>query len=120
MYKILIVDDSKVVRDIVSRDLREMGYEVIAAENASQALAICQKEKPDLVLMDIIMPGMDGITCVKEIKKLDKSIKVTMLSSVGEKDKVVEAINAGAEDFIVKPFRPERLKAVIEKLLGRK
>ena len=79
-----------------------------------------KEEKPDLVIMDITMPVMDGITSVKEIKGVDGDAKIAMLSAMGQQQMVIEAIKAGAKDFVLKPFQPDKLMGVVNKLLGVK
>jgi len=103
------------VKDILSKN----GYEVVGeAENGLKAVEKWQELKPDLTTMDITMPEMDGITAVKEIKKIDPSAKVIMCSAMGQQAMVVEAIQAGARDFIVKPFQPDRVLEAVRKAVG--
>lgn len=120
MAKILIVDDAAFMRLRVSKVLKGSGHEVLEAENGADALEKYKEEKPDLVIMDITMPVMDGITSVKEIKGFDGCAKIAMLSAMGQQQMVIEAIKAGAKDFVLKPFQPDKLMGVVNKLLGAK
>ena len=117
--KVLIVDDAAFMRMMVKDILSKNGYEVVGeAENGAVALTKYQELKPDLVTMDITMPEMDGITAVKEIKKSDPNAKIIMCSAMGQQAMVIEAIQAGARDFIVKPFQPERVLEAVRKTMG--
>ena len=88
------------------------------AENGLKAVEKYQELKPDLTTMDITMPEMDGITAVKEIKKVDPNAKIIMCSAMGQQAMVIEAIQAGARDFIVKPFQPDRVLEAVRKAVG--
>ncbi|HCY35852.1 MAG: two-component system response regulator [Candidatus Margulisiibacteriota bacterium] len=117
MVKILVVDDAAFMRMRCSKLLKENGHEVVEAENGTMAISKYKSEKPDLVFMDITMPEMDGITAVAEIRKIDPEAKIAMLSAMGQQSMVMDAIKAGARDFVVKPFQPEKIIATINKLL---
>ena len=117
--RVLIVDDAAFMRMMVKDILSKNGYEIVGeAENGMKALEKYQELKPDLVTMDITMPEMDGITAVKEIKKVDPAAKVVMCSAMGQQAMVIEAIQAGARDFIVKPFQADRVLEAISKAVG--
>lgn len=117
--RILVVDDAAFMRMMIKDILTKHGYEVVGeAENGQKAVQLYKELKPDLVTMDITMPEMDGIAAVREIKKLDSGAKVIMCSAMGQQMMVMEAIQAGARDFIVKPFQQERVIQAIEKALG--
>ncbi|MBN1467515.1 MAG: response regulator [Fusobacteriaceae bacterium] len=119
MAKILIVDDAAFMRMMIKNILIKEGYEVVGeAENGAQAVEKYKELTPDLVTMDITMPEMDGITAVKEIMKINKGAKVVMCSAMGQQAMVIDAIQAGAKDFIVKPFQPDRVIEAISKVLG--
>lgn len=118
MPKILLVDDAAFMRMRSAKLLTEHGYEVAEAENGQDALAKYQTYRPDLVLMDITMPVMDGITATREIKSLDPSAKIVMVSALGQQTMVIEAIKAGAKDFVVKPFEPEKILTTVKKFIG--
>ncbi|HEX7058032.1 MAG TPA: response regulator [Bacilli bacterium] len=117
--KILIVDDAAFMRMMIKDILSKNGFEVVGeANDGSQALEKYRELKPDLVTMDITMPEMDGITALKEIKKIDSNAKVIMCSAMGQQAMVIDAIQAGAKDFIVKPFQADRVIEAIKKTLG--
>ncbi len=119
MAKILIVDDAAFMRMMIKNILIKEGYEVVGeAENGAQAVEKFKELNPDLVTMDITMPEMDGISAVKEIMKINKGAKVVMCSAMGQQAMVIDAIQAGAKDFIVKPFQPDRVIEAISKVLG--
>ena len=118
MTKILVVDDAEFLRVRISKMLVETGYEVIEAENGQLAVNAYKAQKPDVVLMDIKMPEMDGLTALKEILSGDSSAKVIMLTALGQESVVLEAIKSGAKDFIVKPFERDRVVGALQKLVG--
>ena len=92
--------------------------DVIEAADGAQAVEMYQAEKPDLVFMDITMPNKDGLEALKEIKALDPAATVVMCSAMGQEAMVMDSIKSGAKDFIVKPFKPERILSTIKKILG--
>lgn len=117
--KILIVDDAAFMRMMIKDILTKNGYEVVGeANDGLQAVAKYKELSPDLVTMDITMPEMDGITALKEIRKYDPNAKVIMCSAMGQQAMVIDAIQAGAKDFIVKPFQADRVLEAIKKTLG--
>jgi len=117
--KILITDDAQFMRLALRNILTQNGYEVAGeAASGEEAVALYSQLQPDLVTMDITMPGMDGIAALKEIRKVNPSAVIVMCSAMGKKDLVIESIQAGAKDFIVKPFQPERVVETLKKLLG--
>ncbi|HHW08084.1 MAG TPA: response regulator [Clostridia bacterium] len=117
--RVLIVDDAAFMRMMIKDILTKNGYEVAGeAENGLVAVNMYKELKPDLVTMDITMPEMDGITAVKMIKKIDPSAKIIMCSAMGQQMMVMEAIQAGARDFIVKPFQQERVIQAVKKAIG--
>ena len=117
--KVLIVDDAAFMRMMLKDILTKNDFEVVAeAENGKAGVAAFQKYNPDIITMDITMPEMNGIDAVKAIKALDPSVKVVMVSAMGQQPMVIEAIQAGANDFIVKPFQPERVIEAITKVLS--
>lgn len=118
MAKILLVDDADFMRMRSAKLLTENGYSVVEAQNGAEAIEVYLAEKPDVVLMDITMPVMDGITAVREIVKRDPQAKVIMCSALGQQTMVIEAIKAGAKDFIVKPFQPDKILSTLKKHLG--
>ncbi|TBL78648.1 response regulator [Paenibacillus thalictri] len=119
MAKILVVDDAAFMRAMLKGMLSEDGHEIIAeAGNGLEAVQAYNQHKPDLVTMDITMPEMDGVLAVKEIRKTNPEAKIIMCSAMGQKQMVVEAISAGARDFVVKPFQKDRVLESIRKVLG--
>ncbi|MBP2653107.1 MAG: response regulator receiver protein [Firmicutes bacterium] len=117
--KVLIVDDAAFMRMMIKDILSKNGFEVVGeAENGAKAVEKYQELKPDLTTMDITMPEMDGITAVKQIKGIDPNAKVIMCSAMGQQAMVIEAIQSGAKDFIVKPFQPDRVLEAIRKVVG--
>jgi len=116
---ILVVDDAAFMRMMIKDILTKNGFEVVGeAENGGKAIERYKELKPELVIMDITMPEVDGIQAVKEIKKIDGSAKVIMCSAMGQQAMVIEAIQAGAKDFIVKPFQADRVIEAVKKVLG--
>lgn len=117
--KILIVDDAAFMRMMIKDILSKNGYEIVGeAADGMQAIEKFKETQPDLVTMDITMPEMDGITALKEIKKMSPNAKVIMCSAMGQQSMVIDAIQAGAKDFIVKPFQADRVLEAISKTLG--
>jgi two-component system, chemotaxis family, chemotaxis protein CheY len=117
MPKILIVDDAEFLRLRISKMLVGDGYDVVEADNGLKAIEAYQANKPDLVLMDVTMPEMDGLSALKQIRAIDSKAKVIMLTALGQESVVLEAIKSGARDFIVKPFERDRVMNAIQKLL---
>ncbi|NEW05556.1 response regulator [Paenibacillus sp. SYP-B3998] len=117
--RILIVDDAAFMRMMIRDILSKNGYDVCGeANDGAQAIEKFKELKPDLITMDITMPEMDGIQALKEIKKFDPNAKVIMCSAMGQQAMVIDAIQAGAKDFIVKPFQADRVIEAIKKTLG--
>jgi two-component system chemotaxis response regulator CheY len=119
MPSVLIADDAAFMRMMIKNILTEAGYEIAGeAENGSVAVSMYKDLKPDLTTMDITMPEMDGIAALKEIRELDPEARVVMCSAMGQQSMVIESIQAGARDFIVKPFQPDRVLEAIQKALA--
>ncbi|WP_163970614.1 response regulator [Oceanobacillus halotolerans] len=118
MATVLITDDAAFMRMQLKDNLTKLGYEVVGeAENGRDAVEQFQELKPDLVTMDITMPEMNGEEALKEIKQLNSNAKIIMCSAMGQQSMVLDAIQAGANDFIVKPFTPERIEEAVKKVL---
>ncbi|MCI8614272.1 response regulator [Parablautia intestinalis] len=116
---ILIVDDAAFMRMMIKDILTKNGYNVVGeAENGAKAFEKYNELKPDLVLMDITMPEVDGIAALKMIMGADRGAKVIMCSAMGQQAMVIEAIHSGAKDFIVKPFQPDRVLEAVKKVIG--
>ncbi len=119
MARVLIVDDAAFMRMMLKDILQKNGIEVVGeAVNGTDALEKYKELQPDVVTMDITMPEKDGITAVKEIRGLFPQAKIIMCSAMGQQPMVLEAIQAGAKDFVVKPFQAERVMESIKKVLG--
>jgi two-component system, chemotaxis family, chemotaxis protein CheY len=117
--KILITDDTLFMRVTLKNILISNGYEVAdEAANGQEAVEKYEAHHPDLVMMDTTMPVMDGIAALRQIKSAHPDANIVMCTATGQKDVVMEAIRAGARDFIVKPFKPERVLESIRKLIG--
>lgn len=119
MAKILLVDDAAFMRMMLKNTLSQAGYtDLIEAEDGVKAIEAYTAEKPDLVFMDITMPNKDGLETLKEIKAMDPGATVVMCSAMGQETMVMDSIKSGAKDFIVKPFKPERVLSTVKKILG--
>ena len=119
MKRVMVCDDAAFMRMMIKDILVKNGYEIAAeAENGLKAVERYLEAKPDLVLMDITMPEVDGIEAVRRIKALDPNAKVIMCSAMGQQAMVIEAIQAGAKDFIVKPFQADRVLEAVRKVIG--
>ncbi|TWI57139.1 response regulator [Halalkalibacter nanhaiisediminis] len=119
MASVLIVDDAAFMRMMIKDILSKNGFEIAGeAANGAEAVEKFKELSPDLVTMDITMPEMDGIQALKEIKQVDGGAKVIMCSAMGQQSMVIDAIQSGAKDFIVKPFQADRVLEAIKKVLG--
>ena len=119
MYKILIVDDEQKIREVIREYAEFNGYEVAEAENGMEAVGLCKLNDYDLIIMDIMMPKLDGFSACKEIKKI-KDIPVLMLSARGEEYDKLFGFELGIDDYIVKPFSPKELMARINVAISRR
>ena len=116
---VLVCDDAIFMRTMISDILSQAGFEVVGeAESGVQAVEKYRLLKPDLVTMDIVMPDMGGIEAVREICKDDPEARILMCSAMGQQALVVEAIQAGAKDFVVKPFQPSRVLEAVQRVLA--
>ena len=119
MAKIMLVDDAAFMRMMIKNTLSQAGYtDLIEAEDGVKAVEAYTAEKPDLVFMDITMPNKDGLETLKEIKAMDPGATIVMCSAMGQETMVMDSIKSGAKDFIVKPFKPERVLSTVKKILG--
>lgn len=117
--KVLITDDTAFMRMSLRNILEKNGYEIVGeAEDGVQAVDKYQEVTPDLVTMDITMPNMDGLTAIKKILEKDPEAKIIVVSAMGQKGLVIDALNSGAKDFIVKPFQPDRILEAVQKVAG--
>ena len=116
---ILIYDDAAFMRMMIKDILTKNGYNIVGeAENGAKAVEKYNELKPDLVLMDITMPEMDGIEALKKIKSGDPNASIIMCSAMGQQAMVIESIQSGAKDFIVKPFQADRVLEAVQKVVG--
>jgi len=116
---VLVCDDAIFMRTMITDILSQAGYDIVGeAESGAQAVQRYRDLRPDLVTMDIVMPDMGGIEAVREIVKHDPDAKILMCSAMGQQALVVEAIQAGAKDFVVKPFQPTRVLEAVQRVLG--
>jgi two-component system chemotaxis response regulator CheY len=116
---VLVCDDAVFMRTMISDILTQAGLEVVGeADSGTQAVEKYRQLRPDLVTMDIIMPEMGGIDAVKAITEFDPEARVLMCSAMGQQALVAEAIQAGAKDFVVKPFQPSRVLEAVQRVLG--
>lgn len=119
MARILIVDDSRMSRKLLINVLRGMGHEIVGeATNGEEGIRLYKGLHPDLVTMDITMPEMDGIACLKSIMKTDPEARVVMVTAAGQSTKLVDALKSGAKEFICKPFESEQIVNAINEVLG--
>jgi two-component system, chemotaxis family, chemotaxis protein CheY len=119
MARVLVVDDAVFMRKVGSDALNKGGHEVIGeAANGQEAVDQFQALKPEVMTLDITMPEKDGLSALKEIIAMDPQARVVMCSALGQETKVLEAIKAGAKDFVVKPFQPDRVLSAIEKAVA--
>lgn len=117
MLKILVVDDSLIMRRNITKMIEALGHKVVGeAKDGNEAIELYRKLAPDLVTMDITMPELDGISAVKELKKMDKNIKVIMVTSHGQEEMVVDAIRSGASGYLLKPVKLDKLRSTIRKV----
>ncbi|CUH96976.1 hypothetical protein P22_3097 [Propionispora sp. 2/2-37] len=119
MARILVCDDSAFMRMMLKRQLIEDGHEIVGeAGDGKQAVQMYLQLRPDVTTMDITMPGMDGIQAVKHIHEEDPLARIIMVTALGQRAIITDALKAGASDFIIKPFEPQQVKATIDKILS--
>jgi len=118
MPRIMIVDDAAFMRMMIKENLKKVGYtDFIEAGNGEEAVTLFTDMRPDLTLLDITMPIKDGLAALQEIRNKDPDAKIVMCSAMGQESMVIEAVKLGALDFIVKPFKPERLLQTVKNVL---
>jgi two-component system chemotaxis response regulator CheY len=116
--RILIADDSSFIRYGLRKLLTESGFHVLEADGGTRAIQLYKDERPDAVLLDITMPDLDGLSALRQIRRLDPQARVAMVTGMGQQSIVLQAIQAGASDFVVKPFEAGRVLAAIQKLVA--
>ncbi len=118
--KVMLVDDSRTMRNIEKNVLAQLGYtDVVEAADGLEALTVAAAEKPDLILLDWNMPNMDGLGFIQKFRQSDKQTPIIMVTTEAEKRRVVEAIKAGVNNYVVKPFTPDVLGGRIRETLGQ-
>ncbi len=115
MTKVMVVDDAAFMRMRCKKILIENGFDVLEAANGIEAVSVYKENSPDMVLMDITMPDMDGLAALREIKKIDPSAKVAMVTAMGQQALVMEALKSGAVDFVTRPFDQEEVLVALDK-----
>ena len=118
MAQVLVVDDAAFMRMKFKKLLQANGYEVVEASTGVEAVEQYDAVHPDAVLLDITMPGMDGLEALKEIRSSHPEARITMVTAMGQQAIVLEALKAGAKDFVVKPFDPDRVLDAVKKMIG--
>lgn len=119
MYKILVVDDEFRIRQIIRKYAEFEGYEVDEAVDGMQAIQVCRKEKFDLIIMDVMMPELDGFSACREIKKFEPNTPIIMLSARGEEYDKIHGFELGSDDYVVKPFSPKELMMRVNAVMKR-
>jgi len=118
--RIMVVDDALFMRNMLKDIFTRAGYEIVAeAENGEAALALYRETRPDLVTMDIVMPKKSGLEALQEIMSSDPKACVVMVSALGQDSLVIEAVEAGARDFIVKPFKEAKVIEIVRRITGQ-
>lgn len=117
--RILIVDDSKFMRMLLADLLTRHGFEVLEAESGEQAVKLFLEESPDLVTLDILMPGRDGIETLQDLRNQSPEARVVMVTALGMEDYIKRALDAGADGFILKPFSAEKVLETVQEVLER-
>jgi len=119
MKRLMIVDDSNIIRSKIARALGEHGLEVVGlAANGEDALARARAVKPDVITMDITMPGMDGIECIRQIREIDPEVRILVVSALADKATAIQALKEGAQGFVCKVFSETGLNDAIGELFA--
>lgn len=116
--RVMVVEDSAVIRSIIAKTLEQFGFQTQTAENGKIAVEMYQEFKPDLTLMDLVMPEMGGLEAIRNIKISDKDAKFIILTSSARRDEVIEAKKLGVRSYLVKPFNPDLLMREVNKIFG--
>lgn len=120
MHKLMIVDDSNIIRNRIERSLKSLNIKIVAAaSNGEEALSLYQKYKPEFITMDLTMPKMDGLECIKAITALNKEVNILVVSALSDKQTGLKALQYGARGFLCKPFNEEQLTLALQKLINR-
>ncbi len=118
MAKILVTDDNMFIRVMLTDMLKSAGHEVCEAKNGIEMLEVFEREKPDLITLDITMPEMDGLNALRKLKEKYPKVKIIMCSAMGQQTMVLDAIRSGAHDFIVKPFDKAKVLESVRRVLA--
>ncbi|MCB1957411.1 MAG: response regulator [Rhodocyclaceae bacterium] len=119
MKRLMIVDDSNIIRSKIARALGEHGLEVVGlSPNGEDAIERCVSARPDVITMDITMPGMDGIECIRQIRRLNPTVRILVVSALADKATAIQALKEGAQGFVCKPFTEESLNEAIGELFS--
>jgi DNA-binding response OmpR family regulator len=118
MRKILVVDDESDICEFVKNFFQERGYEVFTAESGEDAIELTKREKPELILLDIKMKGMDGIAALKHLRNINRKQKIIMVTALDDQDRMDEASKLGACDYVIKPLMLDYLESTVERNLG--
>ncbi len=119
-YKLLIADDSNIIRNKIARALEAYGLEIVGmAPNGKQALQLFQETRPQVVTMDLTMPEMDGIECIRKLHALDPTVRILVVSALADKATAIQALKEGAQGFLCKPFTADELTEAIGELLDK-
>ena len=121
MYKLMIVDDSVIIRNRIERSLSSLQLEIVAtASNGDEAVRLFKEHQPDLITMDLTMPQMDGLECIKRIRELSKDTSILVISALSDRPTGLKALQYGARGFICKPFTDEQLVLALSKLIANR
>ena len=118
MVKVLIVDDAYFVRLKLRHIIEPYQAEILEAENGLEAIKLYQQDKPDIVFLDVIMPELDGLSTLKRLKEIDNEVKVVMITSVGDQQTLLSALESGALHFLIKPFEEDKVIELLQNTLG--
>lgn len=119
MYKLMIVDDSNVIRNRIERNMEHVNIEVVAlAEDGIQAIEMFRRYQPDIVTMDLTMPNMDGLECIRHILAMNRHVSILVISAISDRSTGLRSLQLGARGFIFKPFNDEQLIAALNKLIA--
>ncbi len=117
--RVLVVDDAKFMRHMIKNLLGDLGYEVVGeAANGEEALQMYGELTPDVVTMDVVMPEVDGLAALKRIRESDEKAKIIMISAIDQREPLMEAMKAGAVDYIVKPFEKDRVEEAMQRVMA--
>lgn len=117
--KLMIVDDSNIIRSKITRTLSQYDMQVVAtAKDGQEAVQLCGDKRPDVITMDLTMPNMDGLECIRAIRKINAGVRILVVSALADKTTAIQALKEGAQGFLCKPFSETDLTEAIEELLG--